>query len=229
MSRRTNTKRTKRGRGKARRTARASRIPRQISNNSGFLAPERSLARFVFDLDFTAPAATILAPWSLEAIIATNPIILLTVSTNVPGFAAMKLLYRKFRTIRTMLRFSASNQESFPIELFACMVNYLPSLVANPVAYFSQPGCKTKLISAKGGMDAGTLSVSVSPSRFGGSSSTFVEDPYTGTTDGTSPPSDNTYFIYGFNTNGQASVSGVALLVRIHMDVEFFELQSPVS
>jgi len=210
-------------------TIAAPRVPRIVYNDNRLLVASRQEACFVFDLDFAAPAATVIFPYSLEYIIATNPNVLTVSSSAVPGYTAMKTLYRKYRVFQTQLRFSLANNEAFPVEMFACPVNFVPSLVTSPVAYFSQPGCQTKLVSAKGGLDNHTLVVTASPAKFGGSASTSVEDAYVGTTDNTSPPSDNYYFLYGFNTNGLATVSGVTLLVRIHVWLEFFELQSPVS
>jgi hypothetical protein len=78
-------------------------------------------------------------------------------------------------------------------------------------------------------MDHASLTTRASISSFGGSANTTVEDAYVGTTDNTSPPTDNLYFIYGFLTNGVASVSGATNIITISVDIEFFELQSPAT
>jgi len=128
-----------------------------------------------------------------------------------------------------MFSFVVVNNDAFPIEIFACPVNFVPSLVANPTAYFSQPESRTRVLSAKGGMDRASLVWTGSVAGFGGSASTSVEDSYCGTTDNTSPPSDNLYLIYGSRTWGNASISAPLFKIRVRIFLEFYELQSPTS
>jgi len=88
---------------------------------------------------------------------------------------------------------------------------------------------RRKLISPKGGVDHGTVRVAASIAQFGGSANTTVEDAYVGTTDNTSPPSDNLYIIYGFLTNGVATVTPALDVITVFVEIDFFELQSPAS
>jgi len=198
-------------------------------NRSPFYAPARLRTHLNFDLRFTAPSATALAPWSLEYIVATNPNNFTGVSTSVPGYSELAGLYRKYRVRSMSLKYSCANNDSFPVEMFVAPVNFLPSLTTDPSRFLSMEPARRKILSAKGGMDHGTLLCNAMVSQFGGSANTMVEDAYVGTTDNTSPPTDNLYFIYGFLTNGAATVSPALDIVTVAIEIDFFELQSPAT
>jgi len=218
-------KRHRRRRGKKSRRRRPG-VPVTI-NRSVFYAPPRMRTHLTFNLRFTAPAATLLSPWSLEYIVLTNPNIFTGVSTPVPGYTELAGLYRKYRVRSGSLLYSMQNNEAFGVEMFSCPVNFLPSLTTDPTRYLSMGGAKTRLISPKTGMDHGTVRTNASIARFGGSANTTVEDAYVGTSDNSSPPADNLYFIYGFMTNGLATVSPALNVITVSVTIDFFELQSP--
>jgi len=180
-------------------------------------------------LRYTAPAATALAPWSLEYVVVTNPNNFTSVSTNVPGYSELAGLYRKYRVRSGVVTYTLANGEAFPVEMFITPVNFLPSLILDPTRYLSMQNSHHKIVSAKTGMDHASVTAMAKISIFGGSASTSVEDAYVGTTDNTAPPADNLYFIYGFLTNGVASVSGALNIITIAVEIDFFELQSPAT
>jgi len=218
------------GRGRGRRKGRrGGGAPKVMVNRSHFWAPDRIRTHLVMDLRFTSPAATLLAPWSLNYIILTNPNSFTGASTSVPGYASLAAMYRKYRVRTGRLVYRCQNNEGFGIEIFACPVNFLPSLTADPSRYLSMQNARRYLMSPKGGMDHGTVRVSASIAQFGGSANTTVEDNYVGTTDNTSPPSDNLYIIYGFLTNGAASVNYNLDVITVSVEIDFFELQSPAT
>lgn len=205
------------------------RIPRMLVNRGRSFISDRFRTHLDYDLPFTAPLATALFPYSLEYVVLTNPNNVTTVSTALPGYLGFAAMYRKYRTYKFIFSFIAVNNDNFGIEIFACPVNFVPSLVAAPTRFFSQPECRTKVLSAKGGIDQKTLIWKGSVAGFGGSASTSVEDAYCGTTDNTAPPTDNMYLIYGTNTNGSASVSAPLFRIRVRIFLEFYELQSPTG
>jgi len=182
-----------------------------------------------FDTRFTQPAATVLAPWSLEVIILTNPNILTNSATNVPGYSELSGLYRKYRVRSGHVRYSLANDEAFPVEMFCTPVNFLPSTVTDPSRFFSMLNSRRQIVSAKGGVDHATVLTRASIAHFGGSLNSTVEDAYVGTTDNSSPPSDNLYFIYGFVTNGLATAAANLGVVTVELELDFFELQSPAT
>jgi hypothetical protein len=218
-------KRRQRKRGKRPKRRRRG-VPTTI-NRSVFFAPPRLRTHLTFELRFTAPAATLLNPWSLEFINLTNPNMFTGVSTSVPGFTEWGGLYRKYRVGDGDFEYSTLNNDPFGVEMFSTPVNFQPSLTADPTKFLSMGGAKTKLISPKGGLDHGTVRNRASVSWFGGSATTTVEDAYVGTTDNTSPPADNLYFLYGFMTNGMATVTPALNVIKVHVTIDFFELQSP--
>jgi len=219
------------GRGRGRRKNNMSRsnqrIPRIMVNRGRDFAPSRMRTHLDFDLPFAAPLATALFPYALEYVVLTNPNIVTTVSTALPGYVFYSTAYRKYRTYRFMFSFLVANNDAFPIEIFACPVNFVPSLTANPTAYFSQPEARTRVLSAKGGMDRASLVWTGSVAGFGGSSSTSVEDSYCGTTDNTSPPADNLYLIYGSRTYGNASISAPLFKIRVRIFFGVLRITKP--
>jgi len=218
----------KRGRGRGRRGG-GQRMPRVLVNRGRSFMADRFRTHLDYDLPFTAPLATALFPYALEYVVLTNPNIVTTVSTAMPGYIGLAAMYRKYRTYKFIFSFIAANNDNFAIEIFACPVGYVPSLTANPTAFFSQPEARTKVLSAKGGIDQKTLIWKGAVAGFGGSASTSVEDSYCGTTDNTSPPADNMYLIYGSRTNGNASISAPLFKIRVRIFLEFYELQSPTG
>jgi hypothetical protein len=221
----------KKGRGGGRRRGggQRQRIPRVLVNRGRSFMSNRFRTHLDYDLPFTAPLATALFPYAIEYVVLTNPNNVTTVSTLLPGYAGLALMYRKYRTFKFIFSFIAVNNDNFGMEIFACPINFVPSLVAAPTAFFSQPECRTKVLSAKGGIDQKTLIWKGTVAGFGGSASTSVEDAYCGTTDNTAPPTDNMYLIYGTRTNGNASVSAPLFKIRLRVFLEFYELQSPTS
>jgi len=217
----------KRGRGRG--GKRGAGTPRIVINRSPFWAPARLRTHLKFDLRFTAPSATLVAPWSLEYIVITNPNNFTGVSTAVSGYTSLAAMYRKFRVRKGSLVFSCQNNETFGIEMFATPVNFLPSLVTDPTRFLNMQNSRRRLISPKGGIDHGTVKATASIAQFGGSANTAVEDSYVGTTDNTSPPSDDLYIIYGFLTNGVATVTPALDVITVFVEIDFFELQSPAS
>jgi len=225
MQRRGRSKKRGRGRGKRR----GAGTPRMVINRSPFWAPARLRTHLKFDLRFTAPSATIASPWSLEYIVLTNPNNFTGASTAVSGYASLAAMYRKNRVIKGHLIFSCQNNDAFGIEMFATPVNFLPSLITDPTRFLNMQNSRRRLISPKGGIDHGTVKATASIAQFGGSASTAVEDNYVGTTDNTSPPSDNLYFLYGHLTNGVATVVPALNVITVFVEIDFFELQSPAT
>jgi hypothetical protein len=203
--------------------------PQTVFNRGRDYAPSRLRTHLVFDLRFTAPAASVMSPWSLNVILATNPNTFTLASTPVPGYTELAGLYRKYRVRSFKLIYSVINYELYGIEAFICPVNFLPSTALDPTRYLSQGVATRRIVSAKGGKDNATLFKSSSITSFGGSANTTVEDAYVGTTDNSSPPSDNIYFIYGFMTNGAATVSPSTNIINLKVLIDFFELQSPAT
>jgi len=198
-------------------------------NRNPFFAPDRMRTTLTFDLRFTAPAATLLAPWSTELIVMTNPNIFTSVSVSVPGYTPLAGIYRKYRVRSGRLTYKYANGETFPTEMFATPVNFLPNLATDPTKYLSMQNSRRKIVSAKGGIDHGTVTTRASIAAFGGAANTTVDDDYVGTTDNSAPPVNNLYFIYGFLTNGVATAAGSMNVITVSIEIDFFELQSPAT
>jgi len=220
---------------KVRRTSKKARSfpiyrePRVAGNDGRLGVIVRQYNKFLFTEPFRAPAATALFPYQLEYAVCTNPNILIVTSTSPPFWNSFKAMYRKYRVYKSKIEFTVVNTENFPVEAFVCPVNFVPNLTVSPIAYYSQPGSKSSLVSPKGGLDRVRLTSTTSPATWGGSANTAVEDAYVGTTDNSAPPSDNIYWIYGVDTIGNASVAGITFNIKIWVWLSVFEPNSPSS
>jgi len=207
--------------------------PRVMINNNGSFAPDRMRTWLSYDQQFTMVAATALAPWGLAILKLTAPPNLTTVPTNIPGFNALAADYRKYRQYIEKIVFSLTNKDLLvPIEMFVMVVNFQPSTSTDPNTYFNlcKPN-KRKVLSFAPGMNVGKITYTVNNAKFGGSSSTRVEDQYVGLTGGAGAgfdPADNVWAIYGYRTIGSTAITiGPGATISVQLDGEYFELQSP--
>jgi hypothetical protein len=193
--------------------------------------PPRIRTQLVFDLLYTSPPTTVVAPYATEILNCSNPNQVTTVSTVLPGYVSLALMYRKYIMVSFHALFTVCNNETFDIEIFLAGDNSLPVALTNPTPWFSQGNkyCRTKMLSGKGGMDKGTLSLTLRQSDFGGVSALPVSCYLEGTTDNTSPPANNVYMFYGYRNTGLATVTAPTFKIRITMVLEFYEFQSPSS
>jgi len=207
-------------------------IPRY--NGEFIFFPRVGTSALKFDLFFTAPAATVLAPYSLNYFLPCQPQYCTTVAVNVPGFTSFAGLWRKYIPMDgNRFKYTLTNQEAFPVEMFVIPLNYSPvGLITDPRPYLSYPGAKTLTVSAKGGVDRGTLTLYINRRQFTGFLPTQVEDNFTGLTSGSmaaSAPADQYYIMYGFITNGVATVAGLSNKIRNQFCLDFAEPQLPVN
>jgi len=193
--------------------------------------PPRVRTELVFDLFYPSPPTTVVAPYATEILNCSNPNQVTTVSTALPGYVSFSATYRKYQMVSFHALFTVCNNENFDIEMFIAGDNSLPAALLNPTPWFSQGNkyCKTKSLSAKGGMDKGTLSLKLRQSDFGGVSALPVSCYLEGTTDNSSPPANNVYMFYGYRNTGLATVTAPTFKIRITMCLEFYEFQSPSS
>jgi len=152
----------------------------------------------------------------------------LLASTAVPGLAEWGSIYRFYRTRSSEVAVTFVNKESFPVTCYICPINYDPGANSlNYLDYFSNTLSKVRAIGGNGGNNVCDLSSSETTADFGGVPDTQQLDGYCGRADGSTVPTNQWFWIVGFETDGSAMLNGVNISVRVDMEVEFFELQTP--
>jgi len=216
-------KRVKNGR----KTKRSPPLPRNMIS----VAPRVNSVKLKYTILTNLVNATIPNPFSYLYLNVTNPMISFGGSaTAVPYFTMWATGYRKFRVRAFSVRVMFANAETTIVVPFVCPFNYLPpNTAASNSAALNNILHRHKILSAKGGMDRGTVSVRGNVRTMAGFASTDVEDAYVGLTDGTSPPSDNIYCLVAVQTNGIASVLGVLAEVSVQFTIDFIERQTPIN
>jgi len=173
--------------------------------------------------------ATVLNPYSQTYVNFTNVLAWNAGAATVPSmFVGKKGDYRKARVTGFRLTVRAVNNETFPCEVSVTPLNFLPpnTLLQNQ-ANVKNPLTKRRTLSAKGGQDKCSVSVSGTTQSIGGFSYRFgVEDPLVFNTDGSSAPTDNVYAAINVDTAGLAAAAGVTLWLAMHWTMDFFERQT---
>jgi len=150
-------------------------------------------------------------------------------STSCPFYNELGTIYRFYRVDSSKISVGFSNAETFSNTCCVCPVNSDPGAnTTNYQAFFSNPLAKIKIVGPFNGDGITTITHSASTAMFGGVRNVGQNDFYSGPTGGASPPTNNWYWFVGVQSlSGQ--VNGVACTVRIWIDIEFFELNSPAA
>jgi len=176
--------------------------------------------------------ATVLNPFSYQYLNLTNPLIWFAGSPSTTPFFTMNAAgYRKFTVVAGSVNIRFANAEATVVAPYLNVVvnSLLPNNAANNLAHFQNPETRVAEISPPTGNSTCTLSHSWSKFAKTGFRDLGVEDSYVGLVDGTSPPADNIYAIFGCATNGPASIIGVLALITIKFRIRFMEKQTPLN
>lgn len=150
-------------------------------------------------------------------------------NTAVPGLAEWGGIYRFYRVRGSRIIASFSNKETFPVTCYICPVNIDPGANTTSYAkYISNRLGKSQSIGPLTGNGNCVLTSSVTTADFAGVPDTQQLDNYCAPTSGSSAPLNNYFWIVGIVTDGTVMSAGFNLNVRVEMDVEFFELDTPV-
>jgi len=150
-------------------------------------------------------------------------------STAVPGFTEWGGLYRFYRVVASRIKVSFMNNEAFPGTCGVIPVNYDPTanhVSATTVQFLSQANSHDRPVGSITGMSTCVINHGATTATFGGASNLGVLDPYTAPTSGSSAPTNNWYWDVLFYP-AQAIVSGCLVHIKMKVNVEFLELNSP--
>jgi len=150
-------------------------------------------------------------------------------STAVPGFTEWGGLYRFYRVVASRIKVSFMNNEAFPGTCGVIPVNYDPTanhVAATTVQFLSQANSHDRPVGSITGMSTCVINHGATTATFGGASNLGVLDPYTAPTSGSSAPTNNWYWDVLFYP-AQAIVSGCLVHIKMKVNVEFLELNSP--
>ncbi len=150
-------------------------------------------------------------------------------STAMPGFSELGALYRQYRVNAFTFKATFSNNEAFPVIVYALALNGDPGANAtNYQNFLSNRECKKKTIGPLTGMGTATLRGRETVSSFAGMANTLGDDNTCGPTSGSSAPNQNIWFAMGI-VGSSNLVNGVYVEVDLDIDIEFFELSTPAS
>jgi len=152
-------------------------------------------------------------------------------SVAVPGFTEYGTLYRFYRVNSSSILVNFGNNEAFPITAYICPINYDPTAnynLATATSIRGQDVCRAVMLGPLTGVSTKRVSCGASTARFAGVRWTGQTDFYSGPTSGSSAPTNNWYFTVGV-TSPQALVNGVTLDVVLHLEIEFFEVNTPTG
>lgn len=153
-------------------------------------------------------------------------------STAMPGFTEWGALYRNFRTLRASIMVEFSNLEPRPVTVLLVPVNYDYGTTITQSGFstlMSQPNCKTRMLSAVGGQDRAVLRSSARTNQFAGALSNSF-DAYVGSTTNAFSPTQFWGFFYSAFVQGASSIPlGIGVTIKMDVEIEFFELQTPSS
>lgn len=152
-----------------------------------------------------------------------NPLIL---TTTVPGFKQLTTLYNRYRCPATKLVVRATNMETFPVvvliwpsfvDLTTSLSNqFLQEMISNPY-------CRWKMLSPKGGMDRCALTEYMSWKKFAGTSNVNTDRDYSAPVS-TNPGVTFYWNIGAYSVDGSTfTAANVVFEARMVMYTEFYE------
>lgn len=148
-------------------------------------------------------------------------------STSCPFFTEFAAFYRRYRVHRMKCVADFLSNDTTGGTVCVCPVNADPTANVSPQQYLSNPLARKKMIaSAAGGAPQRVLCVA-SPQVFGGSSDTTSDDSYSSLVN--AGPTNAIWFFVGFYCSYGALTNGISVNVLISLDVDFYELQTPVG
>lgn len=147
-------------------------------------------------------------------------------NTAMAGFAEFAAFYQRFRTIGMKYKFSAVNQENFPISVihgFGASAITSGSLGMN---YGENPLFQTYVLGAPNGQARGIFQSSNSVANIAGTATVLYDDLYTGSTTSNTMSSTGMVYCYFGIAAGQAgalTAAGCFVHVEISLHVRFFK------
>jgi hypothetical protein len=144
-------------------------------------------------------------------------------STAMPGFTELAGVYQRFRALRMSYKFSAANQEVFPMIVLHGFSATAISAASLNLQYAGNPLFSTGMLGPLTGQDRGTFSKSAAITQIVGTKQPLYDDLYTGsTTSATLATAGTCYCYFGVVTPVPLTAAGVFLKVEIILQLQFY-------
>jgi hypothetical protein len=144
-------------------------------------------------------------------------------STAMAGFSELAALYARFRTLHMSYKFTAYNQEAFPVSIlhgFSCVVISSAALGLN---YAENPLMSSHMLGPLTGQGRAVYRKSASVQEISGTAQSLYDDLYTGSTTSSTLASAGTCHCYfGVVSNANLTAAGVLVTAEISLRVRLY-------
>lgn len=151
-------------------------------------------------------------------------------STSMPGFSEWSLMYRRYRVRASRVKAEFMNNETA-----SCVVGVMP-ISANPganhlasttISVISQPITRTKACGPATGAGKATVVHKMTTAQMSGAADLNIADDYSSPVG--AGPILNWYWDVFAYTGGTVLTNGLLVHINVDVDVEFFDVASPVA
>lgn len=144
-------------------------------------------------------------------------------STAMPGFAEFAAFYARYRTLRLMYKFSAANQEAFPVTIIHGYSNSSIASGSLSIGFAGNPLMSTSILGPLTGMNTKVFRGNRSVVDIAGTIQPLVDDLYTGsTTSATLATAGTCYCNFGVLSPAALTAAGVLVTVEVSLHIRFY-------
>lgn len=144
-------------------------------------------------------------------------------STAMPGFVEFAGFYARYRPIAMKYKFSAANQEAFPVTIIHGFSNASIASGSLVITYGGNPLMHTSILGPLTGMNTRTFSQKKSVVQIAGTQQALFDDLYTGSTaSATLATAGTSYCYFGVISNAALTAAGVLVTVEIDLHLRFY-------
>lgn len=144
-------------------------------------------------------------------------------STAMAGFTELAALYARFRTLAIGYKFTACNQETFPVSVLHGFSNVVIASSALGLNYAENPLMSVSMLGPLTGQCRGTYTKKASVGDIAGTNQFLLDDLYTGSTTSSTLSSAGTCHCYfGVVAPQIMTAAGVIVTVEISLRVRLY-------
>lgn len=144
-------------------------------------------------------------------------------STAMAGFTELAALYARFRTLRMSYKFTACNQEAFPVSVIHGFSNVVITSAALGLNYAENPMMSSHMLGPLTGQGRAVYRNSASIQDISGTAQALYDDLYTGSTTSSTLASAGTCHCYfGVISNTNLTAAGVLVTAEIDLRVRLY-------
>jgi hypothetical protein len=148
-------------------------------------------------------------------------------SDAMAGFFELGKLYTKYRVNGYKIQVDFCNNEQFAVECMIAPQNFAPGSGLTPKDLLANPRTRRTLCGTYAQYPK-KLTDRVTVADFGGSANTKIVDTYTALTAGPTAPTNNVFHVVAIYTDNGMFEGGVTIDAKITVDIEFFEMTTPL-